>query len=89
MTLGQEDINKSALMAAVIIKEKSNEELQVLALHLRTIEMRDDFAAQFKAQLTGMLQVAISDLSSEFVRDLTERIHRGVLHKLNPTEGAT
>lgn len=82
MTLSQDEVIKSAVMAQIITKEKSLAELRALSVQLATEALRDSFAEQFRAQLAGMLQKTINELSIEFVRDLTERIHKNVQHKL-------
>lgn len=86
MPLSQSDVNRSAVMAVVIMKGKSTEELRSLSVQLANEKMRDAFAKQFQAQLAGMLNKTINDLSPEFVRDLTERIHNNVQLKLTLAE---
>jgi hypothetical protein len=83
MALSQLETNKSAVMAVVIVKEKSREELLVLAAELDTEELRENFAKELREQLAQITQVTINDLSLEFVQDMAGRIHSNVQHRLS------
>ena len=88
MALQQGEVNKIAVMAAILTKDRTHQELEELLVLLATEQLRDDYVEQFRAQIAGICNKTINDLSHEFVRELIERIYNNVELKLSPAEGS-
>lgn len=78
MPLTQVEINKSAVMAAVILQDKKPAQLRKLSIRLSTETQRRAYAEQMRIKLAEITKKQIDEISIEFVTDMTERIYRTI-----------
>ena len=82
MQLPQSEINRSAIMAAVLTKDQSREGLQKILDETATDESLKEFEAKLRAQLAQITKKPIEALSEEFMSDLVDRICSNAKYKL-------
>lgn len=76
MSLSQQEINKSAITAAIIVNDQSDEILLDWMVQLRTEAQKQKFIGVVHAVLAGAVGKPIEDISREFVEDVVRRIER-------------
>lgn len=83
MPLTQQEINKSAIMAVVILKDKKPAQLRKLSMRLSTETQRRAYAEQMRVKLAEITKKEVDEISIAFVTDMTERIYRTIELRLS------
>lgn len=82
MTLSSSDINLSAIMAVMLTKEQSREELQEILDQTANEELLKTFGVNLRAQLAQIVNKPIEEFAKEFISELVGRIRSNAKYKL-------
>ncbi len=74
MPLTQQEINKSAITAALIVEDQSDETLLDWMVQLMTEAKKQKFIGEVHAMLARAVGKPLEDISREYIEDVVRRI---------------
>ena len=86
MTLTPQEINKSALTAALIVQSTADSVLQELLVQLRNGAERSMFTTRMHESLARATHRSLADISVEYIEDVVTRIFTTLERKFARTQ---